>query len=103
MADRAHHPRPDNAEQKPETELPSQADDSGAEEIDETVDDEELDSLDDGMFDPMQQLTQLLVTEEGVPLVDVVQGIQDALVKQNKILYKLASVIEAKLDRTGDA
>lgn len=60
------------------------------------VDDEEIDSLDDVMFDPMQQFTQLLVTESGVPLVDVLQGIQEAIEKQNKIMYKLVSVVESK-------
>ena len=64
---------------------------------DEDLDDPELeeDSIGD-MFDPMAQLTQLLVTESGTPLVDVLQGIQDSLDKQNKILYKLVSVIESK-------
>lgn len=62
--------------------------------------DGELDDDDLGPFepyDPLQQVTQLLVTEEGTPIVDVMQGIQDALDKQNKILYKLVSVIESKL------
>ena len=63
---------------------------------DEEMEEEDLDSLDDAMFDPMQQLTQLLVTESGVPIVDVLHGIQEALEKQNKILYKLVSVIETK-------
>lgn len=58
----------------------------------EPGDDEE----DDELFDPAHQLTQLLVTEAGVPIVDVLQGIQDALDKQNKILYKLVSVAESK-------
>ena len=73
-------------------------------ELDEDDEDDEDD--DDGfgeaLFDPMmltQQLTQLLVTEDGVPAVDVLQGISDALDKQNKILYKLASVIEAHAKR----
>lgn len=66
-------------------------------EDDEALDKEDIDSLDDGLFDPMQQFTQLLVTETGVPIVDVLQGIQDALEKQNKILYKLASVVDARL------
>jgi hypothetical protein len=48
------------------------------------------------MLDPMQQLTQLLVTEAGTPVVDVLQGLLDAVQKQNKILFKLVSVIESK-------
>ena len=64
----------------------------------EDDEEDELASFGDALFDPMlitQQVTQLLVTESGVPLVDVVLGIQEALDKQNKILYKLVSVIEA--------
>lgn len=81
-----------------------------AEEVEEIVvdeedlEDEEEDDLgsfdDDVMFDPLQQLhelTQLLVTEAGVPVVDVLQGIHDSIDKQNKILYKLVSVIESRL------
>jgi hypothetical protein len=69
--------------------------------------DDDLDSFDEGAFEPMHHLTQLLVTESGTPLVDVVQGIQeaidqqgavlrDALEKLNRIMYKLVSVIENK-------
>lgn len=72
-------------------------DDADAEDEDE----DDLGSFDDDvMFDPLQQLhglTQLLVTEAGVPVVDVLQGIQDSMDKQNKILYKLVSVIESRL------
>lgn len=65
---------------------------------DDIVEDEEdLESFDESMFDPMRHLTQLLVTEGGVPIVDVIQSLVDAQEKQNKILYKLVSVIEAKL------
>ena len=49
------------------------------------------------MFDPFQQLSQLFVTEDGTPLVDVVHAIQETLDKQNKILFKLVSVLDAKL------
>lgn len=67
-------------------------------EYDDEDDGEELASFGEALFDPVmltQQVTQLLVTEDGVPVVDVLQGIQDSLDKQNKILYKLVSVIEA--------
>lgn len=63
---------------------------------DDDDDDEDLESFEEDMFDPMQQLTQLLVTEDGVPLVDVLQGIRESIDKQNKILFKLVSVIDAK-------
>ena len=62
-------------------------------------DDEDLSSLGEH-FDPLQQLTQLFVTEAGTPIVDVLQGIQDALDKQNKIMFKLVSVLDAKLPRS---
>ena len=69
------------------------------EDMDDLNEDGELDDDELGPFepyDPLHQVTQLLVTEEGTPIVDVMQGIQDALDKQNKILYKLVSVIESK-------
>lgn len=71
--------------------LPNDNEDNG-----EDIDDDEIGSFDDSIFDPMQQFTQLLVTEAGVPIVDVLQGIQEAIEKQNKILYKLVSTIESK-------
>jgi hypothetical protein len=69
------------------------------EDMEDLNEDGELDDDELGPFepyDPLQQVTQLLVTEEGTPIVDIMQGIQDALDKQNKILYKLVSVIESK-------
>ena len=49
-------------------------------------------------------LSQFLVTEDGVPLVDVMVGvagslgdIQLALDQQNKILFRLAKVLETRL------
>ncbi len=78
---------------KPEKEI----EEASVEDIDEDeLDDADLDESIDEMFDPMGQLTQLLVTEGGTPIVDVLQGISDALDKQNKILYKLVSVVESK-------
>lgn len=63
-------------------------------------DDDELEFDDDDAFDhPMQQLTQLLVTEDGTPLVDVLAGIQQTLDKQNKILFKLVSLLDARLGK----
>lgn len=92
---------------KPEAEAEIQADpeplpEAAAAASDEAVDEEEDDididgSFDGAMFDPMHQLTQLLVTESGTPIVDVLQGVLDALDKHNKILYKLVSVLDAKL------
>ena len=36
----------------------------------------------------IEQLTQLLMTDKGEPIADVLAGIRDALDKQNKILYR---------------
>jgi hypothetical protein len=60
---------------------------------------EDLSSLGEH-YDPMQQLTQLFVTEAGTPIVDVLQGIQDALEKQTKVMFKLVSVLDAKLPKS---
>lgn len=45
--------------------------------------------------DPLHQISQLLLTEDGEAVADVLQGIRDALDKQNKILFKLAGILEA--------
>jgi hypothetical protein len=47
-------------------------------------------------FDPISQLAQLLVTEEGQPVADIMVGIKDALDKHNKILFKISTLLEAK-------
>ena len=72
------------------------APDLGEVDIEEDLESFEPEDGDNELFDPMQQLSQFLVTESGVPIVDVLQGIQEALDKQNKILYKLVSVVESK-------
>lgn len=45
-------------------------------------------------FDPVSQLTQLLVTEDGQPIADIMAGIKEALDKTNKILFKMSVAIE---------
>ena len=54
-----------------------------------------------GDFDPMAQLSQLFVTEDGMPVVDILRGTRDALEKiqesfkkHNKILFKIATLLE---------
>ena len=44
--------------------------------------------------DPLQQISQLLITEDGEAVSDVLQGIRDALDKQNKILFKLCGLLD---------
>lgn len=67
------------------------------------VADSEGDAEDDGesfgMYDPMEQLSQLLVTEDGTPLIDVIVGVRDALDKQNKIMFRLLGVLEERLGK----
>ena len=46
--------------------------------------------------DPMQQISQLLLTEDGEAVADVLQGIRDAMDKQNKILFKLVGILGAQ-------
>ena len=48
------------------------------------------------MFDPLQQLTQLFLTEDGVPIADILQGIREALEKQSKILFKISNILEQR-------
>ena len=91
MAETAHNPTVP-AEVDPEEIDLTRAED----EVEEEDGDDMESEFDDSMFNPMQQFTQLLVTEAGVPIVDVLQGIQEALEKQNKILFKLVSTIESK-------
>ena len=62
------------------------------EEEDEFVDGDDDEDVDD-YFD-LAQLAQLLVTEDGEPVADVLRGVRDALDKQNKILFKLASAAD---------
>lgn len=85
MADKAQHDTLPTEAEEIDVVLPE----------DEGVDDD-IESFDESVFDPLQQFTQLLVTEAGVPVVDVLHGIQEAIEKQNKILYKLVSTIESK-------
>lgn len=60
-------------------------------------DQEDLEPEEEDDYFDLAQLSQLLVTEEGEPLADVLGGIRDALDKHNKILFKLVGVLEAKL------
>jgi hypothetical protein len=63
---------------------------------DEDEDDDDDDDDDEMEFDPISQLAQLLVTEEGQPVADIMVGIKDALDKHNKILFKISTLLESK-------
>lgn len=63
------------------------------------MDDEDEDDDEDELFTAVAQLTQLMMTEEGEAVADVLHGIRDALDKQNKILYRGLQLLEAKARR----
>lgn len=66
-------------------------DEESGDDEDDDDDDEEED------FDPMSAVTQCLVTEDGVPIVDVLAGINRTLEKLAKIMFKLSVTIETHL------
>lgn len=72
---------------------------------DDDDDDADLDEADLGTDDEDEltvavgQLTQLMMTEDGEAITDVLNGIRDALDKQNKILYRGLQVLEARFAR----
>jgi len=59
--------------------------------------DEEMMMCDDGdMIDFSEIILSALTTEEGESIATVLQGLRDAVDKQNKILYKIATLLGAK-------
>ena len=65
------------------------------EEFDDEDEDDE-DSEDGEEYDPTEQLCQLMMSEDGTPIADILLGIRDALERHNKILYKAVTVLEAR-------
>lgn len=51
---------------------------------------------DDELAATVGQLGQLLMTDEGEAITDVLAGIRDALDKQNKILYRGLQLLESR-------
>lgn len=74
--------------------LDSQYDEEYDEE-DDVIDDDEEDAL----ITAVGQLTQLLMTEEGEAITDVLNGIRDALEKQNKIQYRALQLLEGRFGK----
>lgn len=66
------------------------------EEYSETDDDGESYGSDDEIFDPLGGLGQLLITEEGETLVDVLAGIRDVLGETYKCIHVIAKTMKAK-------
>lgn len=81
--------------------------DEGDEGDEDYIDDEDDEDEDDVEFDEegdeddlasaIGQVAQLLVTEDGEAVGDVLRGILDAIDKQNKILYRGLQLLETKL------
>jgi hypothetical protein len=71
----------------------------------EQDDNRDFGSGDEFDHDPFEGLGQVLITEEGETLVDVIASIRDLFgernelhVQTNKILYKIAKALETKKD-----
>ena len=67
-----------------------------AAEDDDEDEDAEYYEDEEGEYDPVQHITQLLVTEEGLPVADVLLGIKESLDKLGKIHYKIVQLLEAR-------
>lgn len=61
-------------------------------------DDDEGDDIEeeDPLTTAVGQLTQLMMTEEGEAITDVLHGLRDAIDKQNKIMYRGLQLLEAR-------
>lgn len=66
---------------------------------DELETDDEDDARDDELTTAIGQLTQLMMTEEGEAITDVILGVREALDKQNKILYRGLQLLEQRFGR----
>lgn len=87
-------PPPEIVEEVPEEDLP---DEEFPGEPEDHVIDVDVDDEDEEYYD-LAQLAQLLVTEDGEPIADVLSGVRDALDKHNKILFKLVTVAKEVKD-----
>lgn len=79
---------------QPEIELVEEFDD----EEDDDDDDDEEDEYEDQaeLTTAVGQLAQLLMTEEGEAITDVLSGLRDAIDKQNKILFRGLQLLERR-------
>jgi hypothetical protein len=69
--------------------------------VDEDEDGDDDDDMDDDVITAVGQLTQLMMTEEGEAISDVLHGVREALDKQNKILYRGLQLLEARFGGRG--
>jgi hypothetical protein len=70
--------------------------DGGSDEDEDAEGEYMLESTDEELVTAVGQLTQLMMTEEGEAVTDVLNGIRDALTKQNKILYRGLQLLESR-------
>lgn len=90
------HPEIVEIEEEDIADLPPQREPAADADEEEFDDDEEEDSEDGEEYDPTEQLCQLMMSEDGTPIADILLGIRDALERHNKILYKAVTVLEAR-------
>lgn len=63
---------------------------------DEDDEEDDEDEMHDELVGVVGQMGQLLMTDEGEAITDVLAGIRDALDKQNKILYRGLQLLERR-------
>lgn len=63
--------------------------------LEDEDDDEDLED-DEDLVGAVAQVSQLLMTEDGEAVADVLRGILDALDKQNKILFRGLQLLETR-------
>lgn len=73
--------------------------DEDNEDIEDVEDIDDDDDEEDALTTAVGQLTQLMMTEEGEAITDVLNGIRDSIEKQNKILYRGLQLLEARFAR----
>lgn len=89
----------DESELRPQTDEdddPEEEDEDAEGYDDQEEDDDDLDEDDEDLTTAVGQLTQLMMTEEGEAITDVLNGIRESIEKQNKILYRGLQLLEAR-------
>ena len=64
--------------------------------MEDDMGDEDIEEEDDALTTAVGQLTQLMMTDEGEAITDVLNGIRDSIEKQNKIMYRGLQLLEAR-------
>lgn len=77
----------------------SQDEGDDSEEEQDSQDEGEEDEDDDDLALAVGQLTQLMMTEEGEAITDVLAGVREAIDKLNKIMYRGLQLLETRLSK----